>query len=42
VPGTKDLLVAKSNVMVVAQMTESGVVNAQVILVGRDGFIPPI
>ena len=42
VPGTKDLLVAKSNVMVVAQMTEGGVVNAQIILVGRDGFIPPI
>ncbi len=42
VPGKRDLLTVKSKVMVIGQPGEGGATTANVVLVGRDGFLPPI
>jgi hypothetical protein len=42
VPGQPALVVPGAKVMVIGQPTEGGPVTARIVLVGRDGFIPPI
>jgi len=42
VPGQPALVVSGAKVMVIGQPTDGGPVTARIVLVGRDGFIPPI
>ncbi|KQU78365.1 hypothetical protein ASE08_03395 [Rhizobacter sp. Root16D2] len=42
VPGQPSLVVTGAKVMVIGQPTDGGPVTARIVLVGRDGFIPPI
>lgn len=42
VPGKRELIAVKSKVMVIAVPTADGAAAAQVVMVGRDGFLPPI
>jgi len=42
VPGEPALLVKGAKVLVFAQPVEGGPATAQIVLVGRDGFLPPI
>jgi hypothetical protein len=42
VPGQPSLVVTGAKVMVIGQPNEGGPATARIVLVGRDGFIPPI
>lgn len=42
VPGKPELVAVGAKVMVIANQAEGGPVNAQIVLVGRDGFLPPL
>jgi hypothetical protein len=42
VPGQPALVVTGAKVMVIGQPNEGGPATARIVLVGRDGFIPPI
>jgi hypothetical protein len=42
VPGPRDLINPKSKVMIIAEPGDTGTPVADMVMVGRDGFMPPI
>jgi hypothetical protein len=42
VPGKRELIVVGAKVLVIGAQAADGSTNANAVLVGRDGFLPPI